>query len=529
MWKRLSRSLTIKIFLITSALLLAACGVTYAAIAYLTPISYTSLLEDELRQESAELVKTLSEGTAEQSEAVLRGFARRTGADMRLETEDGVVFYDTLDADEAVAMVGTAWEADAPEAVAMVGTAWEADAPEVAAMEAYAVTQVEAEDVVEETAGARESAAEPDWAVGQVTLVENLGGPFTDEVYMFRYQDGRRATLTVRGGMRAVNQTAEAMARLLPGLMLVLLAFSLLGSFFYARYITRPIVEISGLAGRIAGQDFCARWTGRRRDEIGALGESLNRLSDSLSGAMAELRAANGALRRDMERERALERQRLAFFSAASHELKTPLTILRGQLSGMLAQVGVYRNREKYLARALEVSGRMERLVREILTISRIEGAGFQIGDAAVDLSALLETQIDQDRELMEQRGLRLRVEISPGIILRGSESLLASALDNVLMNAILYSPRGAELWVRLEGAELWVENSGAHIQEDALGHLFEPFYRVEQSRNRSSGESGLGLYLVRSILRLHGADCAMENTPRGVRFSAHFGACSGS
>ena len=514
MWKRLSRSLTTRIFLITSALLLAACGVTYAAIAYLTPISYTSLLEDELRRAGAELDKTLSEGTAEQSEAVLRSFARRTGADMRLETGDGVVFYDTLGADGAVAMAGTAWEVDVPEA---------------AAVEACTVTRVEAEDVMEESTGAREAAAEPDWAVGQVTFAENLEGTFTEEVYAFRYLDGREATLTVRGGMRAVNQTAEAMARLLPGLMLVLLAFSLLGSFFYARYITRPIVEISGLAGRIAGQDFCARWTGRRRDEIGALGESLNRLSDSLSGAMAELRAANGALRRDMERERALERQRLAFFSAASHELKTPLTILRGQLSGMLAQVGVYRDREKYLARALEVSGRMERLVREILTISRIEGDGFEIGDAPVDLSALLGTQIRQDAELMEQRGLRLRTEIAPGVTLRGSESLLASALDNVLMNAILYSSRDAEIWVRLERGELWVENSGAHIPEEALERLFEPFYRVEQSRNRSSGGSGLGLYLVRSILRLHGADCAMVNTPRGVRFSARFGACSES
>ena len=129
----------------------------------------------------------------------------------------------------------------------------------------------------------------------------------------------------------------------------------------------------------------------------------------------------------------------------------------------------------------------------------------------------------------MEQRGLRLRTEIAPGVTLRGSESLLASALDNVRMNAILYSSRDAEIWVRLERGELWVENSGAHIPEEALERLFEPFYRVEQSRNRSSGGSGLGLYLVRSILRLHGADCAMVNTPWGVRFSARFGACSES
>ena len=89
-----------------------------------------------------------------------------------------------------------------------------------------------------------------------------------------------------------------------------------------------------------------------------------------------------------MEQERELDRQRMAFFSAASHELKTPVTILKGQLSGMLEGVGVYRDRDKYLLRALQVAGRMEVLVRELLTVSRmeseLEGAGSRI-ESAVD------------------------------------------------------------------------------------------------------------------------------------------------
>ena len=521
MWKRLSHSLTLRIFLITSALLLAACGVTYAAIAYLTPISYTSLLEDELRRASEALVDSLSEGTAEDSEALLRSFARETGADMRLVDADGAVLYDTI--------------SETADAVAVVGMAYEMDAPESAAMRTYAVTQTaEAEDMVEEAASGRaaEAAEGPELADGvaeagaieQVTLVESVAGALSEEIYALNFSDGAEATLIVRGGMRAVNQATEAMVRLLPYLVLILLAFSMLGSFFYARFITRPIVEISGIAGRIAALDFRARWTKHREDEIGALGESLNCLSDNLSGAMAELRAANSALQRDIEREREMDRQRLAFFSAASHELKTPVTILKGQLSGMLAQVGVYRDREKYLARALEVTGRMESLIREILTISRIESGGLAAAAAPVDLSALMRRQLELDGELMEQRELRLRADIAPGVTLRGSENLLANALDNVLMNAILYSPRGAEVRVKLDREGFEVENSGASIAPEALGQLFEPFYRVEQSRNRSSGGSGLGLYLVKCILRLYGVDCAVDNTPTGVCFRARFG-----
>lgn len=519
MWKRFSRSLTLRIFLITAALLLAACGVTYAAIAYLTPISYTSLLEDELRRASEALIETLAEGTAEDSEAVLRGFARETGADMRLVDARGEVLYDTL--------------SEAANAVAFVEMTCEMDASEGTAMRTYTVSQADA--VVEEalSAGAAEALDVPELVAGedagigtidQVTVVEEATDAPSETIYTFNFSDGTGAMLTVQGGMRAVNQATEAMARLLPYLVMILLAFSMLGSFFYARFITRPIVEISGIAGKIAALDFRARWTKRREDEIGALGESLNRLSDNLSGAMTELRAANSALKRDIDRERELDRRRLAFFSAASHELKTPVTILKGQISGMLAQVGVYCDREKYLARALEVTGRMESLIREILTISRIESGGLTADVAPVDLSALMQRQLELDGELMEQRKLHLRMDIVPGVMLRGSESLLANALDNVLMNAILYSPQGAEVRVKLDRQGFEVENSGVSIAPEALGQLFEPFYRVEQSRNRRSGGSGLGLYLVKCILRLYGVDCAIDNTSTGVCFRAHFG-----
>ena len=302
-----------------------------------------------------------------------------------------------------------------------------------------------------------------------------------------------------------------------------ILAISLLGALVYSRLITRPIVALSRIARRMAEQDFDARWQRRRRDEIGVLGDSLNLLSENLSGALAQLRQANLALQRDIDRERELDRQRTAFFAAASHELKTPVTILKGQLSGMLAQVGVYRDREKYLARALEVTSRMEGLIREILTISRIGSGGYTLKREKVDLSAQMEKVLCQNGELIERRGLRVLREIAPGVTLMGSTSMLSNALDNVLMNAILYSPEGATLWVRVSEGELCVINGGASIPDAQLAHLFEPFYRVEQSRSRASGGSGLGLYLVRCILELHGASCGLENSPEGVRFTARF------
>ena len=144
-----------------------------------------------------------------------------------------------------------------------------------------------------------------------------------------------------------------------------------------------------------------------------------------------------------------------------------------------------------------------------------------------VDLSALMAQQLALDRELLEQRGQQLVSALTPGITVPADASLLGKAVGNLLSNASRYSPEGAEIRVwcgRLEGRPaLSVENTGARISGDALPHLFEAFYREEGSRNRSTGGSGLGLYLVKMILDRHGAVCTIENTEEGVKATVRF------
>ena len=224
--------------------------------------------------------------------------------------------------------------------------------------------------------------------------------------------------------------------------------------------------------------------------------------------------------------EKAWEQQN-QFIADASHELKTPVTILKGQLAGMLEGVGVYRDRDKYLLRSLQVTGRMEALVQEMLAISRMETGSVPVRREPVDLAALAERQLALDRELPEQRGQRLVADLVPGITVTGDASLLGKAVGSLLSNASLYSPERAEIRVwcgLLEGCPaLTVENTGTHIRKEALPHLFEAFYRAESSRNRATGGSGLGLYLVKMILDRHGAACTIENTADGVRAAVRF------
>ena len=491
--RKLSESLTARVFLITLLILLSAGAVTFGLIAWATPSTYTAVVTDDLTAQVDQLVDQL-DGTEEQScGPLLDQFIRTSGAEAMLVGPDGRI-------------------ADTGSQLAV---------QPVYEDSSLVITSVQGDSTVTYDAGTSHT----DDTVA-VTMSEQAA--ITAEVRFAGQEDSY--TLYVTPRIEAENLAVRALAQMAPWILLVLLVFSLLCALVYSRYITRPIVRLSGIAGKMAQLDFQWESGEKRRDEIGRLGRSLDQMARKLSAALTDLEGANRALRGEVERERELDRQRMAFFNAASHELKTPVTILKGQLSGMLEGVGVYQDRDKYLLRSLQTTGRMENLIGEMLAISRMESGAAALRQETVDLSALTAGRLQQDAELFRQREQELVSALTPGVLVTGDPSLLGRAVGNLLSNAALYSPQRARIRVwcgfRDSRPALTVENTGARIPEEALPHLFEAFYRTENSRNRSTGGSGLGLYLVKMILDRHGAECAIENTEDGVKVTAQFLPC---
>lgn len=323
------------------------------------------------------------------------------------------------------------------------------------------------------------------------------------------------------------SQVVEALQRTLPIISALIFAVSVTAAFFYTWYITSPIKKVSGISRQMADMDFGRLSAVRRTDEIGVLSDSLNELSGKLSAALSELREANRKLQADIDMERQLERQRLEFFSAASHELKTPITIIKGQLQGMLYQVGRYKDREKYLADSLEVVGTLEKMVQELLTIARLDAPGYTCSKTNFDFGRLINERLAALEDFFMQRELTVEKFISPEVYLDGDVRLLEKTLDNLLTNAALYSPAEncvtVKLWKEGDKVRLTIENTGVHIPEQDIPKLFEAFYRVDPSRSRRTGGSGLGLYIVKTILDLHEAEIEAANSEKGVIFSVRF------
>lgn len=334
-------------------------------------------------------------------------------------------------------------------------------------------------------------------------------------------QDGQTYQLSAVVSLVAVTQSYDILLKLIPLIAVMIFLISIIGAFISSRYFSKPLISICSVARRMTTLDMTWKCDVKRKDEIGVLAFSLNEMSERLSVALDSLKTANEQLQQDIEKEREQEKQRIDFFTSVSHELKTPIAIIKGELEGMIYQVGEYKDRDVYLRHCLKTANDMENIVKEILSAAKMGGSDFQLVCSDLNISQMLKKSCQRVKGRMEDKQIELRLEIEPDFHYEGDGRLMEKAFSNVIGNAAAYSPKGAVVTVSLQNGVFYVENSGVHIAEDDLKKIFTPFYRVDKSRNRNSGGSGLGLYITKTIFDHHGISHKMENTESGVRFTA--------
>ncbi len=227
-----------------------------------------------------------------------------------------------------------------------------------------------------------------------------------------------------------------------------------------------------------------------------------------------------------IESERMQEAKRKEFIATISHELKTPITIISGQLEGMIYNIGKYKDRDTYLQKSYDSTQELKTLVEEMIQVSKFEILEKKSESKEFDLNSLINKLIKRQMYLIEEKELKLDVKYQGEIFINADEERIAKAINNLINNAIKYSPENADLLIRLykkENAILEIENTGITIDEKHKDKLFKPFYRVEKSRNRKTGGSGLGLYIVSQILREHGFKYNIKNGKNSVIFIIEF------
>ncbi|HEX2078804.1 MAG TPA: HAMP domain-containing sensor histidine kinase [Longimicrobium sp.] len=348
-------------------------------------------------------------------------------------------------------------------------------------------------------AGQRDSAA----AVGTrlrpaFARMDQALDPIASAIEQRGAADVERAELVAR---RAETTTLTALA-------LALAATIIIGALL-TRTLLRPIGELRRGMATVAQGDFepDVRVPDERTDELGDLARSFETMTEQL---------------------RELDRLKAEFVSVASHEIKTPLSVIRGYVT-LLAD-GIYGEVNEQQHRTLEAvsaqTDRLARLVHRLLDVSRFEAGGARLELREIDLRAFFDDLTADFRVLAVQNGIefpvRLADDLPPTIV--GDEDRLSEVLGNLLSNAFKFTEAGGTIRVEAArydgGIQVEVEDTGVGIAADKLPRIFEKFYQVENDAQPRSVGSGLGLAIAREIVEAHGGTIGAESQEgKGTRF----------
>ncbi|WP_152396150.1 sensor histidine kinase [Paenibacillus guangzhouensis] len=318
----------------------------------------------------------------------------------------------------------------------------------------------------------------------------------------------------------------------------VLLLFGF--AFLFSRMISNPLVQLNHAAKRLAKLDFSVRTDMKRQDEIGELAQTFDYLATELRDTMGELQEANDQLQQDIEKEKQLERMRKRFVANVSHELKTPISLIQGYAEALRDNVGQGAKRDKYASVIIHESERMSRLVNDLLDLSQLESGKFRLQWSAVPLREHICFVLGTLEQIVSDRMLRLEwLCAEEEILVRSDAQRLQQILTNVLTNAIRYTEAGDRIYITvrpvsdsMEGHDLkvpsdggslgsWVQvsifNSGPSIGEEHLPHIWDAFYRPDESGSRGDTGNGIGLSIVKHLLEMHGSEYSIGNVDGGV------------
>ncbi len=292
--------------------------------------------------------------------------------------------------------------------------------------------------------------------------------------------------------------------------------------------MTKPIMELNDISERMVDLDFDAKYTGKHKNEIGLLGENMNRLSDSLEQTISELKTANLELQKDIEKKERLDEMRMEFISNVSHELKTPIAIIQGYAEGL--KDGVSDDPESiayYCDVIVDESAKMNSMVKQFLTLNQLEFGGEQIQLERFNLTEMVAGYLQSAAVLSRQNDILVEFDDSEKVSVWGDEYKAEEVLTNYFSNAVHHCKPGADGIKRIKvffernGSDVRINvyNTGDNIPDESIERLWEKFYKVDKARTREYGGSGVGLSIVKAIQDSLGKKYGVVNNPEGVTF----------
>lgn len=300
---------------------------------------------------------------------------------------------------------------------------------------------------------------------------------------------------------------------------------------YVSKKFTNPILELNAIANKMSKLDFSQKYElTDSDDEINELGNNINVMSEKLEGTIKQLRSSNLELERDIEEKSKIDEMRKQFISDVSHELKTPIALIQGYAEGLVENVNVDDESRKYYAEViLDESNKMDKLVRQLLELMKLEYGKREFNNEQFNICELIKEVIRKCNVMLEEKEIKeVKFNVENPVIVYADEFYIDQAFTNYFTNAIKHTKEvNGEKYIEIKIKEnkeknnvrISVFNTGNTLSDEDLERVWGRFYKVDESRNRSNGGSGIGLALVKAIMNNYNSKYGAINKENGIEF----------
>lgn len=318
-----------------------------------------------------------------------------------------------------------------------------------------------------------------------------LGGVFRDKLlYVVKpifSRNGVSGTVIVCSTIPYIREMQFGVMRMFLWTVIFVLILSLIVSAVLSKKIAKPVKEMTAVAKRIAAGDFSQRVSKDAKGELGVLAASFNQMTVAL-GEMDEVQSS--------------------FISDVSHELRTPMTIISGFVDGVLDGTIPEEEHKKYLGIVLSEIKRLNRLVNDLLEMSRLNSGKVEYKMVPFDVTENIRKAVVSFGQSIDEKNIDVEVDFeNDTMLVMGNSDSIYRVIANLMDNAVKFTPEGGKITIKAKNAgnktKVSVENTGSGLNEKELNHIWDRFYQTDKSRASKKG-AGLGLYIVKNIMKSH-------------------------
>lgn len=339
---------------------------------------------------------------------------------------------------------------------------------------------------------------------------------FAESETTFKTADGKTIYLTLSASLQPIGDAVSVLLQIIPPVLIVCVIISVGIAYHYAKSIVKPIQKITEATVEMQSLSKGISCSVNRSDEIGVLSKNINEMHQKLLTTISDLEQQIQTVSKS-------EQEKLDFLLVASHELKTPVTAIRGMIDGMLYNVGVYKDRDIYLVECQKSLENLTGLICRILETSKLDLNTAAKEKEQTDIGKLLEETASPYFIISQSRNVKMTLYLEDDFSAVVPVELIKKALSNVLSNAVKFTDTDKSIRIYMKNRKVIVDNECHPLSNEELTHIGEPFYHPVKKPNENSNSTGLGLYLTERILNACRLPYSFVPYENGMRFILDF------